>query len=104
MLRLKILQKFISKRAPCLTIEEKADHCAWSSALCKMNDVHLEIIMLPVDRVLAWCVEMELGRVKSLVATQGVVDLQGSVNDWCPLHCVFLKKNKALWTVCVTTS
>jgi hypothetical protein len=45
---------------------------------------------------------MELGRFKSLVDTQGVVlDLQGSVNDWCPLHCVFLKSNKALWSVCV---
>ena len=81
-LRLKILQKLISKRTPCLTIEENADHCAWSSARCKMNDVHLKIIMLPVDSVLARCVEMELGRVKSLVTTQGVVDLQGPVNDW----------------------
>ena len=73
MLRLKILQKLISKRTPCLTIEENADHCAWSSARCKMNDVHLKIIMLPVDSVLAWCVEMELGRFKSLVDSQGVV-------------------------------
>jgi hypothetical protein len=49
--------------------------------------------MLAVDSVLTWSVEMKLGWVENKIIAQSGVDLQNTINDWCPLDGKFFEVN-----------